>query len=65
MEMEREKVKASLSTADVPPDRELPSFKRAKELLRLAQEVEEMVELKGWKWCDLRQVYHILESIHG
>ena len=35
-----------------------------KRVLKLAQEVEELVEKKKWSWCDLRMVYRLLEILH-
>ena len=35
-----------------------------KRVLKLAQEVEELVEEKKWSWCDLRMVYRLLEILH-
>ena len=39
-------------------------FADRKRILKLAQEVEKLVEERKWSWCDLRMVYRVLEILH-
>ena len=44
-----------------------PPVKRARadELLNIAKRIDQFITDNGWPWCDMRQVYRILETIHG
>ena len=44
--------------------RTIHPFADRKRILKLAQEVEELVEKRKWSWCDLRTVYRLLEILH-
>lgn len=35
------------------------------DLLDISKEIDRLINSKGWSWCDMRQVYRILEVIHG
>jgi hypothetical protein len=37
----------------------------SKELLDISKKIDQFVTDNGWSWCDMRQVYRILEVIHG
>jgi len=51
-------------TAERSKQRIIHPFVDRKRVLKLAQEVEELVEEKKWSWCDLRMVYRLLEILH-
>jgi len=52
-------------TVERSEQKTIPSFADSrKRVLKLAQEVEELVEEKKWSWCDLRMVYKLLEILH-
>ena len=57
--------KRSPLAAERSEQKTIPSFADSrKRVLKLAQEVEELVEEKKWSWCDLRMVYKLLEILH-
>ena len=55
---------AAEQTAERSEQRTIHPFADRKRILKLAQEVEELVEEKKWSWCDLRMVYKLLEILH-
>ena len=56
---------AAEQTVERSKQKTIPSFADSrKRVLKLAQEVEELVEEKKWSWCDLRMVYRLLEILH-
>ena len=59
----RRNLDAGCNTAEIPtgPRRRV----KADELLNIAKRTDQFITDNGWSWCDMRQVYRILETIHG